>query len=81
MPASRFPYTTALGTTYDSGDYAAVLDKAVRLADLDGFEQRRREAESRGLLRGIGIAAFVEVSGGVPVNGARCGSVQIVASK
>jgi carbon-monoxide dehydrogenase large subunit len=67
VPASRFPYTTALGTTYDSGDYAAVLDKAVRLADLDGFEQRRREAESRGLLRGIGIAAFVEVSGGVPV--------------
>ncbi len=67
VPASRFPYTTALGTTYDSGDYAAVLDKAARLADLDGFEQRRREAESRGVLRGIGIAAFVEVSGGVPV--------------
>ena len=67
MPASRFPYTTALGTTYDSGDYAAVLDKAVRLAELAGFEQRRREAESRGRLRGIGMAAFVEVSGGVPV--------------
>ena len=37
VPAKRFPYTTALGTTYDSGDYAAVLDKALRLADLEGF--------------------------------------------
>jgi carbon-monoxide dehydrogenase large subunit len=66
VSASRFPYTTALGTTYDSGDYATVLDKALRLADFDGFETRRREAQSRGRLRGIGIATFVEVSGGVP---------------
>jgi carbon-monoxide dehydrogenase large subunit len=67
VPADRFPYTTALGTTYDSGDYASVLDKALRLAELGSFAARRREAESRGRLRGVGLAAFVEVSGGVPV--------------
>jgi carbon-monoxide dehydrogenase large subunit len=67
VAAERFPYTTALGTTYDSGDYATVLDKALRLSDFAGFEQRRREAKSRGRLRGIGLATFVEVSGGVPV--------------
>jgi carbon-monoxide dehydrogenase large subunit len=78
VSASRFPYTTALGTTYDSGDYAVVLDKAARLADLDGFEQRRREAQSLGRLRGIGIAAFVEVSGGVPVE---WGSLRIGADR
>jgi carbon-monoxide dehydrogenase large subunit len=65
--ADRFPYTTALGTTYDSGDYAAVLDKALRLAGFESFAARRSEAKAHGRLRGIGIAAFVEVSGGVPV--------------
>ena len=76
VPAKRFPYTTALGTTYDSGDYAAVLDKALRLSEFASFEERRREAESSGRLRGIGLAAFVEVSGGVPVE---WGALRILA--
>jgi carbon-monoxide dehydrogenase large subunit len=44
-----------------------LVDKAVRLAEFATFAARRREAQSRGRLRGIGLAAFVEVSGGVPV--------------
>ena len=46
------PYNTAIGTTYDSGDFAAVLDKALALADYDGFKRRRREAGKRGKYRG-----------------------------
>jgi carbon-monoxide dehydrogenase large subunit len=67
IPVDRFPYTTALGTTYDSGDYASVLERALQLAEFGSFVARRRDAESRGRLRGIGVSAFVEVSGGVPV--------------
>jgi carbon-monoxide dehydrogenase large subunit len=61
------PYKTAIGTTYDSGDFAAVLDKGLALADYDGFRQRKREAKKRGKLRGIGVCAVLEHSGGAPL--------------
>src|SRR5271170_6359005 len=48
IPASAFPYKTAIGTTYDSGDFAPILDKALALADYNGFKSRRREARKRG---------------------------------
>ena len=38
------PYKTAVGTTYDSGEFEAILDKALALADYAGFKQRKREA-------------------------------------
>jgi carbon-monoxide dehydrogenase large subunit len=76
--SDRFPYTTALGTTYDSGDYGTVLDKALRLAEFASFPARRRASASRNRLRGIGIAAFVEVSGGVPVE---WGALRITADR
>src|SRR5262249_3771499 len=41
---SAMPYKTAVGTTIDSGEFATVLDKALALADYDGFKQRRRAA-------------------------------------
>ena len=40
----EFPYTTATGLTYDSGNYARPLDRALELADYAGFEARRAEA-------------------------------------
>jgi carbon-monoxide dehydrogenase large subunit len=49
---------------YDSGDYAGMLNAAVRAADWEGFEKRRDEANARGKLRGIGCAVFVEPAGG-----------------
>jgi carbon-monoxide dehydrogenase large subunit len=63
----NIPYKTAIGTTYDSGDFATVVDKGLKLADYDGFKARRREAKKRGMLRGIGVCFVLEHSGGAPV--------------
>ena len=70
IPASAMPYKTAVGTTYDSGDFAPILDKALALADYDGFKARRREAKKRGKYRGIGLSCMVEHAGGSPLEGA-----------
>ena len=58
-----FPYKTPAGTTYDSGDFPAVLDKALAVADWDGFAARKRESAERGKLRGRGIGQYLEVTG------------------
>ncbi|MDZ7644247.1 MAG: molybdopterin cofactor-binding domain-containing protein [Woeseiaceae bacterium] len=57
----RFPYTTATGRSYDSGEYAQVLDAALQRAGWDGFAQRRDKSRQRGRLRGIGLAYYVEI--------------------
>lgn len=57
----QMPYRTALGETYDCGEFEAVLDKALALADWNGFEARRRASGARGLLRGRGVALYIEV--------------------
>ncbi|HLT27089.1 MAG TPA: xanthine dehydrogenase family protein molybdopterin-binding subunit [Zeimonas sp.] len=67
IPASAMPYTAPSGQRYDSGEFEAVLDKALALADWDGFAQRRAQAERRGRLRGIGLCCFLEVAGGSPL--------------
>ena len=67
---SAIPYKTPVGTTYDSGEFAPVLDKALKLAQYDTFEQRRKDAAGRGKRRGLGISCFLEHSGGVPTEGA-----------
>ena len=67
---SKIPYKTAVGTVYDSGDFATVFDKALALADYDGFKRRKRESAKNGRLRGIGISCFLEHSGGNPTEGA-----------
>ncbi len=63
IPPGEFPYRTANGTTYDQCDFARVMDRALQLADWAGFEQRRTAAKARGLLRGIGLATYLEASG------------------
>jgi aerobic carbon-monoxide dehydrogenase large subunit len=67
---SAMPYKTAVGTTYDSGDFAPIFGKALELADYDGIKKRRREAKKRGKYRGIGISCMLEHSGGSPLEGA-----------
>jgi carbon-monoxide dehydrogenase large subunit len=58
-----FPYKTPT-STYDSGDPAGELDRAVYFADWESFGKRREESKRKGKLRGIGCAVFVEPSGG-----------------
>jgi aerobic carbon-monoxide dehydrogenase large subunit len=70
IPASAMPYKTAVGTVYDSGDFRPIFDKALALADYDGFKRRRRDAKKRGRYRGIGISCMLEHAGGTPLEGA-----------
>ena len=70
IPASAMPYKTAVGTVYDSGDFRPIFDKALALADYDGFKARQRAAMKLGRLRGIGISCMLEHSGGTPLEGA-----------
>ncbi|RZS85520.1 xanthine dehydrogenase family protein molybdopterin-binding subunit [Pigmentiphaga kullae] len=60
----EFPYLIPSGTTYDSGDYAAVLGKALDAASLEQIQRQRDELRQRGLLAGIGISTCLEPSGG-----------------
>jgi carbon-monoxide dehydrogenase large subunit len=69
IKSSQMPYKTAVGTTIDSGEFESVLDKALALADYDGFKQRRREAAKRGKYRGLGISCMLEHAGGFPLEG------------
>src|SRR5262249_10291818 len=66
IPAAAMPYRTPIGPTYDSGDFPGMLARALTLADYPGFAHRRRAAARSGLLRGIGIACYVESSGVAP---------------
>lgn len=66
IPSNAMPFTNAVGVTYDSGDYAAGMAKAIELCDWHGFEQRRDESAARGLCRGIAIANYIEVTSGIP---------------
>jgi len=66
VATSAMPYTNPFGIVYDSGDYGAVQDRAVALADWAGFEARRREARARGRYRGIGLANYIEIATGAP---------------
>src|SRR6266581_3044562 len=61
-----FPYRTATGAVYDSGDYVARLDEAIERADATGFAARCAESAKRGKLRGLGLGPYVEGTGGVP---------------
>jgi aerobic carbon-monoxide dehydrogenase large subunit len=56
------PYKAASGMSYDSGEFAAVLDKALALADWQGFAQRQQQSRANGKLRGRGIGSYLEVT-------------------
>jgi aerobic carbon-monoxide dehydrogenase large subunit len=62
----QMPYTNAVGTIYDSGDYERAMDAALCIADWAGFAARRAEAKARGRCLGLGIANYVESSTGSP---------------
>lgn len=62
---SAMPYKAPNGMIYDSGEFEAGMDKALALADWQGFPARRSAAEKAGRLRGIGVCCFLEVAGGI----------------
>jgi carbon-monoxide dehydrogenase large subunit len=66
IPAEAMPYRNAVGMLYDSGTYESNMDQAMKLADWEGFKQRKREAKKRGKLLGLGMANYVESSIGAP---------------
>jgi CO/xanthine dehydrogenase Mo-binding subunit len=58
--ADEMPYETPNGCVYDSGDYAQMLDIGLELIDYAGIESRRKDAESRGKLLGVGIGSTLD---------------------
>ena len=66
IAADAFPYQTPVALQYDSGNYQATLDHALKLSDWAGFEKRREESKKRGKARGIGISTYIEACGIAP---------------
>ena len=66
IAADAFPYQTPVAVAYDTGNYQATMDKAVAMADLDGFAARKAESAARGKLRGLGIVHYIEACGIAP---------------
>ena len=62
----QFPYRTAVGLTYDAGDFTGNMARAIAMADWAGFPARRRAAARRGRLAGIGLANYIESPVGMP---------------
>ncbi len=60
IPADAFPFRTATGQVYDSGDYHLALDRALAAADYDGLRREQAERRARGEIVGIGLASYVE---------------------
>jgi carbon-monoxide dehydrogenase large subunit len=84
---TEFPYQTPVALQYDIGDYHSCLNQAQELADVKGFEDRKKASEAKGMLRGIGYSSYIEACGLAPSNiagalGARaglfeCGEVRV----
>jgi carbon-monoxide dehydrogenase large subunit len=57
----EFPFKTATGLSYDSGNYQVALDKALKLAGYDGLRREQKRLRSRGRYLGIGVSTYVEI--------------------
>ncbi len=79
IPSDVFPYTTAAGTTYDSGNYEAALDLALGEIDVAELraEQARRRADGSPLQLGLGVSAYIEITNVVPET--EFGEVEVTA--
>ena len=64
IPTAQIPYTTATGHTYDSGDFSQNLNDVLELSAWNSLEARRADTQTRGLLHGAGIVAYVHNTGG-----------------
>ncbi len=59
----RFPYRIAAGFEYDCGDFEGVMNDALRAADWNGFDSRKKTSEKNGKLRGRGMSTYIEATG------------------
>lgn len=59
--ASEFPFTTATGLSYDSGDYIKSLQKALEVAGYDAMRKAQREARAKNRYLGVGVSTYVEI--------------------
>jgi carbon-monoxide dehydrogenase large subunit len=80
IPPFDSPHTTAVGSVYDVGDYAAALDEVLRLAGYDDLRRQQQARRERGdrLALGIGLSVYVEITGG-PGPMPEYGSVEVHA--
>ncbi len=60
----QFPYKNPMGQVYDVGAFEQVMDGGLALADWAGFEARAQASAKQGLWRGLGVATFLEWTGG-----------------
>jgi carbon-monoxide dehydrogenase large subunit len=81
IPADAFPYTTAMGMQYESGNYQAGLKRLLELGDYTGWRAKQREQREAGSSRmlGIGLSTFIENAGG-PMGPVRPGIPQEAAT-
>ena len=85
VPPSDFPYDTPMGVSYDSGNYAAILEKAVDAVGYSQLREQQQEARQQGRLMGIGIATYGEIcafgpSPALPAGGWESATVKIEPS-
>src|SRR6202166_4608969 len=84
IPPQAMPFRTGLTFTYDSGEFAANMDMALKLADVAGYAARRAQSHRRGRLRGIGISNTIEKAAAPSYEGAeirfdRSGAVTLLS--
>jgi carbon-monoxide dehydrogenase large subunit len=85
VPANQFPYNTATGLTYDSGDYALPLRQALDQVDYAGLRKQQEREREQGKLIGIGISTYGELCGAgpspaLPVGGWESATVKVEPS-
>jgi len=66
IQADQFPYQSALGWEYDSGNYAPALEKVLEACDYEGLRKEQAEKRANGELMGIGLCTFTEIVGAGP---------------
>lgn len=78
FPTSKeFPFKTATGLSYDSGDYQAALKKALALAGYDKLRREQKSLRKKGRYRGVGLSTYVEICGIGPRGGWEFGGVEV----
>jgi carbon-monoxide dehydrogenase large subunit len=61
---SQMPYKNPMGQTYDTGNFASIMDQGLAQAKWDSFAERAQQSAQRGRWRGLGVATFLEWTGG-----------------
>ena len=67
IKTNKFPYRSSTNEIIDVGDFNRVLNAAEKFADIKRFKTRKKESQSKGLLRGLGLCYYIESILGDPV--------------